>query len=317
MKIVFLDAHTMNAVSDLSYTALQDLGTLQLYPFTTVAEEAERVADATILIVNKHKVTAALLSHAPLLQYIIVAATGYNNIDLNATAIRKIPVSNVRAYSTEGVAQYVLSAMLAHYHKLTYYFGETAKGRWQQQTDFCFYDHSIQNLSAKTLGIIGFGTIGKRVASLAHAFGMQVLVHTAYPVPDGLAYVQPVALQDMFSRADVLTLHTPLNERTREMINAGSLAIMKPATVLINTGRGALVDEAALAVHLKAQPAFTAMLDVLTSEPPLDDRLTSLPNCHITPHLAWASQQSRTQLLAGIEILVKNFLQGNLQNVVG
>lgn len=316
MKIVFLDAFTMNAVNDLSYTALQELGTLHLYPFTAVADEAERVADATILIVNKHKVTAALLSHAPLLQYIIVAATGYNNIDLSATIARNIPVSNVRAYSTEGVAQYVLSAMLAHYHKLAYYFGETAKGRWQQQTDFCFYDHSIQNLSAKTLGIIGFGTIGKRVASLAHAFGMQVLVHTAYPVPDGYAYVQPVALTEIFSRADVLTLHTPLNERTREMINAESLASMKPAAVLINTGRGALVNEAALADHLKTQPDFTAMLDVLTSEPPLDNSLTSLPNCHITPHLAWASQQSRTQLLAGMVELIKNFQQGNLQNVV-
>jgi glycerate dehydrogenase len=316
MNIVFLDAFTMNAVNDISYTALQELGNLHLYPFTASSEEAERVAGATILIVNKHKVTAALLSHAPYLQYIIVAATGYNNIDLTATAARNIPVSNVRAYSTEGVAQYVVAAMLAHYHKLAYYFGETAKGRWQLQTDFCFYDHSIQNLSVKTLGIIGFGTIGKRVASLAHAFGMQVLVHTAYPVPDAYAYVQAVPLADIFSRADVLTLHTPLNERTREMINAASLASMKPTAVLINTGRGALVNEASLADHLKAQPAFTAMLDVLTSEPPLDDRLTSLPNCHITPHLAWASQQSRMQLLAGMVELIKNFQQGNLQNVV-
>ncbi|MBZ5857182.1 D-2-hydroxyacid dehydrogenase [Flavihumibacter profundi] len=316
MKIVFLDAHTLNAVNDLSFAALQALGNLQLYPFTTVAEEAARVVDADILIVNKHKVTASLLSHAKTLKYIVVAATGYNNIDLAATAARGIPVSNVRAYSTEGVAQYVMAAMLAHYHKLAHYFQETSKGRWQQQKDFCFYDHSIQNLSAKTLGIIGFGTIGKRVASLAHAFGMRVLAHTAYPIPGDYSYTQAVALEEIFRQADVLTLHAPLNNTTKEIINAASLASMKQDALLINTGRGGLIHESSLAAHLRAHPAFTAIVDVLSAEPPADDLLTSLPNCHVTPHLAWASQQSRIQLLDGIVKLIRSFQQGTVQNVV-
>ncbi|ULQ52973.1 NAD(P)-dependent oxidoreductase [Flavihumibacter fluvii] len=314
MKIVFLDAHTIHAVNDLSFDQLEALGSLQLYPFTTVEEEPARVADAEILIVNKHKVTVSLLSYAPALKYIVVAATGYNNIDLVATAARGIPVSNVRAYSTEGVAQYVVAAMLAHYHKLAYYFQETAKGRWQQQPDFCFYDHSIQNLSAKTLGIIGFGTIGKKVASLAHAFGMRILAYTAYPIPAEYNYVHAVTLEDVFRQADVLTLHAPLNDQTKDIINTLHLEWMKPDALLINTGRGGLVHEPSLVAHLPAHPDFTAILDVLSAEPPADDRLTRLVNCHVTPHLAWASQQSRMQLLAGITELIRCFQLGDVKN---
>jgi glycerate dehydrogenase len=316
MKIVFLDAHTMNSVNDLSFAGLQALGELILYPHTTVAEEAERVAGADVLIVNKHKVTESLLNHAHALKYIVVSATGYNNIDLEATKVRLIPVSNVRAYSTEGVAQYVLSAMLAHYHQLAYYFQETGKGRWQQQKDFCFYDHSIQNLAAKTLGIIGFGTIGKKVASLAHAFGMQVLVNTAYPIPGEYSFVQQVTIESLFSAADVLTLHAPLNDQTREIVNAKSLGKMKPNALLINSGRGGLIHEPSLLTHLKVSPGFTAILDVLCTEPPTDELLTSLSNCRVTPHLAWASLQSRQQLLEGIVALVRSFQLGTIQNEI-
>jgi glycerate dehydrogenase len=310
MNIVFLDSYTVNP-GDVDTSIFEQLGNYTSYDFTTQSQIPERVADADIIIVNKHLVNVDLLLNAPKLKYVIVAATGYNNLDTKALISKNIPASNVKGYSTDGVAQYVMACLHHHFNKINFYHQEVEKGRWQKTRDFCFFDHTFQDLANINLGIIGFGTIGKRVAELAHAYGTKIIVHTKYPIEGKYNFVENVSLEEIYKNADVITLHAPLNESKTHMINETSLSQMKNNAVLINTGRGGLIEELALKNHHENNPYFTSYLDVLKTEPPVEgNAVLALKNCNITPHIAWSSKQSREKLIIGIAENIKHFIEG-------
>lgn len=317
MNIVYLDAYTANP-GDLSWDALGQLGNLTTFDHSTNEEAIERARDADILIVNKFRINERNLANFTKLKYIVVSATGYNNIALDATQKAGIPVSNVRGYSTSAVAQHVFSALFSLYNRTEYYNYKVRKGAWNESRDFCFYDHSIEEVADKTIGIIGYGTIGQRVAQIAEAFGMNVKVFNKYGTGRQLSEaIKETDLDDIFQNCDVISLHAPLNDSTNKMINSQSLGKMKPNAILINTSRGGLIDEAALARHLQAQPSFFALLDVLSIEPPTDlNLLVNQENCLLTPHLAWASKQARQKLLTGLTENIQAFIGGELINSV-
>ncbi len=316
MTIVFLDAFTTNP-GDIDFNVLHDLGKFTAYDFTTPAQMPSRVLDADIIIVNKYAVSIDLLLNAPKLKYIVVAATGYNNIDANAVKSKGIPVSNVKGYSTHGVAQYVMASVLNHYNKLHYYHSQVAQNRWNISRDFCFYDHSFQDLSEITLGIIGFGAIGQKLATMAQGFGMPILVFSKYLLEPSYDFVKLASLDEIYHSANVISLHTPLNEFTHHLINSDALMKMKADALLINTGRGGLINEESLRAHLMSHPGFNAMVDVLSIEPPLaGNALLGLSNCYITPHIAWASKQSRQKLVKGLYENIKNFNNSTIKNQV-
>ena len=316
MEIVFLDSYTLGQ-NDVDYSPLHQFGTFSAYDFTTRAEIENRVRNADILIVNKHQIDEDLLKCAKNLKLIQVAATGYNNINKDAVLSRAIPVCNVIGYSTNSVVQQVFASLLAVLNRPEYYHREVTNGRWQHCRDFCFYDHSIEELANKKLGIIGFGTIGKRMAATGHVFGMQIQASGRNGLVSAPAYVQESSIEKILMECDIVSLHVPLTDQTRTMINASSLSKMKQNAILINTGRGGLIDETALYQYLITNPSFTAILDVLTSEPPQNGHpLIGLPNCRISPHIAWASRQSRQRLIDGMAENIKNFMDNNITNRV-
>ncbi len=314
MNIVFLDAFTLSN-EDISMSIMSKHGQCTYYDYTTESEMPSRVANADILVVNKHQVNIDLLLNAPKLKYIVVSATGYNNIDIAACASKNIEVSNVRSYSTYGVAQYVVAAIFHHTNKLNYYHDEVAKGRWHNSRDFSFYDHSIYNLDAYALGIIGFGAIGQKLAEFLQPFDMEILVYSKYPIEDKFNFVKAATLDEIFINSDIISLHAPLNATTSNLISKSSFEKIKKDALLINTSRGGLIDEKDLAAHLTSNPTFHAMLDVVSLEPPTKQNpLFGLANCHITPHIAWASRQSRQNLLNGIAENIESFLNGTAKN---
>lgn len=315
-EIVFLDAYSLNP-GDIDFRALEELGSLSVYDRTEAAQVAERCRDAEIVIVNKFRVDHSNLPLMPSVKYIVVAATGYNNIDPDAVKSAGIPVSNVRAYGTDSVAQYVLASMLAFYNRTDHYVREVKAGRWQQSPDFCFYDHSVRDLSGKMLGIIGYGAIGSRVAQLGLAFGMEVLSYTRTPPETVPAGCRLVGMEELLRQSDVISLHCPLTAETDRLINTTTLDLMKNNVLLINTGRGGLVDENDLYDALSSGRIAGAILDVLTTEPPAAHiKLTELENCLITPHIAWASVESRQKLADGIAANIKAYLHGQWTNRV-
>jgi glycerate dehydrogenase len=315
-KIVFLDAYTNNP-GDISFDCISGLGQLDVYQRTEPSEVAERASDAEILIVNKFVINEEILGLLPNLKYIVVAATGYNNIDLESVRQRNIPVSNVRGYSTESVTQHVFASLLAIKNRIEYYDGQVKIGRWVNSPDFCFYDHPIQELDGLTMGILGYGTIGKRVGQVASAFGMNVIAHTRntdQPTPD---YLEFVDMETLFHKADVLSLHCPLMEETTQIINKVSLKKMKPTAILINTGRGGLINENDLFYALDHGIISGAALDVLVNEPPLiHNPLINHIRCIVTPHIAWASQNARKRLLDGIAENIRSYYNGQVINRV-
>lgn len=313
MNIVFLDGFTTQR-GDIDDACLYALGKYQMYDRTHVDQLAERAAVADILITNKFVIDQKALAVLPKLKYIVVAATGFNNIHLDAVKERKIPVSNVRGYSTTSVVQQVFASLLEVLNKPSWYFDQVNKQRWVNCPDFCFIDHSICELSTLTLGIIGFGQIGSKLAEVGLSMGMKVLAYNkSKKQAQGVVFTH--SLDDLLLQADVVSLHLPLSDESRAMINQNTLAKMKGNAILINTGRGPLIDENELSQHLKANPAFTAILDVLTQEPPpVDHPLLGLPNCHITPHIAWASTKARQQLVNGIAQNIANFRKGVWEN---
>ncbi len=310
MKIVFADKYTTD-FGDVDMSPISRHGEYKGYDYTSDENVATQLGEAEILITNKFKVTQSNLHLMPNLKYLCVAATGYNNLDLEALQKRGILASNVRGYSTSGVAQHVFAMITNLHNKTQHYIDEVRKGRWHSSRDFCFYDHSIEELSEKKIGIIGFGTIGKAVAKIAHAYGMEVNAFTAYEIEEEYKFVNSVSLEALISGSDVISLHAPLSDKTKHMINADTLAKMKKNAILVNTGRGPLIDENALIDHLKNNPNFHAMLDVLSNEPPSDkNELFSLDNCHITPHIAWASKSSRQKLIDGLAENIAAYLKG-------
>ncbi|MBK8621071.1 MAG: D-2-hydroxyacid dehydrogenase [Saprospiraceae bacterium] len=307
--IVFLDAFTMNP-GDLDFSPLYDLGNCTIYDRTTPEELSERVKEATIIIVNKFLINEQSLAFMPHVKYICVAATGYNNIDIAAVREKNIPVSNVRDYSTESVVQHVFASILTWSNKISYYDRQVKSGRWSGQTDFCFYDQTIPSLRQKTIGIAGYGSIGKRVADVATAFGMKVVVYTRSEIQNQ-KNVEKVSLESLFQRSDILTLHMPLTAETKKFVRKEHLNMMKPGSVIINTARGPLVDADDVYTALESGVLAAAFLDVWETEPPAEQHpLMEHPNCIMTPHIAWAGIEARQNLLLGLVDNIQAFLDG-------
>lgn len=308
-EIVFLDAYTMNP-GDLDFSPLQNLGHCTFYDRTQPEELAERAGEADIIIVNKFPVNRDTLAFMPKVQYICVAATGYNNIDIQAVREKNIKVSNVRDYSTDSVVQHVFACILSGYNRIEEYDRQIKSGTWSNQPDFCYYDQTIPSLRQKTIGIAGYGSIGKKVASIALAFGMNVVVYTRSAVTNQEGITQ-VGLDELFLQADILTLHMPLTEETRKFVRKEYIRLMKPGSVIINTARGPLVDVDDLLEALNSGILAGAYLDVWETEPPSDHHPLLLhPDCKMTPHVAWAGIEARQNLLEGLVGNIRAFLDG-------
>lgn len=316
MNIVVLDGHTLNP-GDLSWSALAALGTLQVFDRTPPSEVVSRAAGAEIVLTNKTVLTAAVIAVLPRLRCIGVLATGYNVVDLAAARARGIPVTHVPAYSTPSVAQLTFALLLELTHHVGRHSDGVHAGRWTRSPDFCYWETPLVELAGGTFGIVGFGQVGRAVARLAAAFEMQVLAHTRRPpatAPEGVRFTD---LETLLRASDVVSLHCPLTPETQHLINAQRLALMKPNAYLLNTGRGPLVDEAALAGALNAGRLAGAGLDVLGSEPPAPDHpLLGVRHCVITPHLGWATRAARERLMRQAVENVRAFLAGRPVNVV-
>jgi len=316
MKIVILDGYSANP-GDLSWKELEEMGSLTVYDRTKAADTVARAKDADIILTNKVIIGREEMEQLPQLKFIGVLATGYNVVDTKAAHERGIIVSNVPAYSTEGVVQMVFAHLLTVTNRTEYYANMNREGRWTRNQDFCYWDMAHSELAGKTFGIVGLGNIGMRVAQIALAFGMKVKALTS-KAPEALpAGVCSVSMEELLAASDVLSLHCPLTDDTRHLINAESLRKMKPTAILINTGRGPLVDDQAVAdaLHEGRLAAFCA--DVLTKEPPSEDNpLLKEPNAFITPHIAWASTEARARLLKVAIGNVRAFLNGKPQNAV-
>ena len=316
MKIVILDGYTANP-GDLSWKELEKMGSLTVYERTRPEETVARAADADIVLTNKVIISREVIAQLPCLKYIGVLATGYNVVDIQAAHERGIVVTNVPAYSTESVAQMVFAHLLNATNRTDYYATQNRELRWTENQDFCYWDFPHMELAEKTFGIVGLGNIGQRVAEIALAFGMKVKAVTSKPavaLPTGIGKAD---LEELLATSDVVSLHCPLTNRTRHMINPQTLQLMKPSAILINTGRGPLVDDQAVATALAEGRLSAFCADVLTEEPPkADNPLLKQPNAFITPHIAWATNEARTRLLQVVISNVKAFLDGKPQNIV-
>ena len=316
MKIVILDGYTANP-GDLSWDELKTMGELTVYDRTSKSETVERAAEADIVLTNKVIIGRQEMDQLPRLKYIGVLATGYNVVDIEAAHQRGITVTNVPAYSTESVAQMVFAHLLTVTNRTEHYAQENRQGRWTANKDFCYWDFPHMELAGKSFGIVGLGNIGQRVAAIAHAFGMKVCAYTSKSAEQLPDYVQKLPLTDILSACDIVSLHCPLTPATHHLINRQMLQQMKPSAILINTGRGPLVDDQAVADALAEGKLAAFCADVLTEEPPkATNPLLKQPNAYITPHIAWASTEARVRLLAVAISNVRSFVTGHPQNIV-
>ena len=316
MKIVILDGYTANP-GDLSWGSLKEMGEVTVYERTRREEIAGRAADADIVLTNKVVMDREMMALLPRLKYIGVLATGYNVVDIEAARERDIIVTNVPAYSTESVAQTVFAHLLTVTNRTEHYAQQNRLGRWAENRDFCYWDTELTELAGKTMGIVGLGHIGRRVAEIALAFGMQVKAMTSKKAEELPAGIQKAELQSLLASADVVSLHCPLTEGTRHLIHRETIRLMKPSAILINTGRGPLVDDEALAEALNEGRLRAYCADVVTEEPPKADHpLLHAPNAFITPHIAWATVEARKRLLQTAIGNVEAFVNGHPLNVV-
>ena len=316
MKIVVLDGFTLNS-GDLDWSPLRALGECEIYVRSPAGEVARRVRGAEILLTNKTVLDRELILHLDAARYIGVLATGYDVVDLPAARARRIVVTNVPAYSTPSVVQLTFALLFELTHRVGRHAEGVRAGRWATSPDFSYSEVPLVEVAGLTLGLVGFGRIAQSVARVGQALGMKVIVHTRTPPKPAPAEIEWVSLDRLFQDSDVISLHCPLNDQTRRLVNAETLARMKPAAFLINTARGALVDEPALAAALATGRIAGAGLDVLEAEPPAADHpLTSLPQCVVTPHLGWATRAARERLLRTAIDNVRAFLDGRPQNVV-
>jgi len=319
MNIVVLDGFTANP-GDLSWEPLAAYGELTVHERTPPDRVLERLAGAQVAITNKIPFDRARMEALPELKYLGVTATGYNIIDVAAARDRGIAVANVPAYSTASVAQMVFALLLEWTQQVGHHSRLVGEGAWRRSPDFCFWERPLTELDGLTLGLVGFGQIARRVARIAQAFGMRVLVHTRNPQKyqgsEEGSRVGFVALDQLLRESDVLSLHCPLTAETSGLLNRDRLALVKSGAYLINTARGPLVDEAALAEALREGRLGGAGLDVLSQEPPGDTPLQYLENCFITPHIAWATRAARQRLLTTVIDNVAAFAAGRPQNVV-
>ena len=319
MKIVVLDGFTLNP-GDLSWSELEALGDCTVYDRTAPEHLPARVREAEAVLTNKAMLDARAIAQMPHLQYIGVLATGFNIVDVEAARRREIAVTNVPGYSTDSVAQVTFALLLELTHHVGHHAETVRAGRWSAGLDFSYQDFPLIELRGLTLGIIGFGQIGQAVARLARAFGLRVVAHRRprHLADDGeWADIEFVDLDTLFGRSDIVTLHCPLTPETTGLIGPGSLRRMKPSAFLLNTSRGQLVDEAALAEALNAGRLAGAGLDVLSREPPpLDNPLLRARNCLVTPHIAWASGAARARLMTAIAGNLRAFQMGQRLNRV-
>lgn len=316
MHGVFLDWESLDN-QDLDSGCIRELPlNWQFHPNTSPGQLASRLAECEIVISNKVMLNSTAIRSAAHLKLICVAATGTNNIDLQAASDRNIPVCNVRGYATPSVVQHVFMLMLNLLRRFPDYQLALRNGRWQTSTHFCFLDYTIEELSGKTLGIVGYGELGKAVASMAEQFGMRVMVAQRL---QGKPTGGRVPLSELLAQVDVLSLHCPLSDETRGLIGRSELALMKPTAILINTARGGIVDEHALLDALRKKRIGGAAMDVLQNEPPRQGNVlleNVFPNLIVTPHIAWASRQARQRLLEGIAQNIRAHLDGQTQNRV-
>ena len=316
MKIVILDGYTANP-GDYSWKALNSFGEVEIYDRTSRDEVIARAKDADMVLTNKVVLKGETLAQLPQLKYIGILATGYNIIDVDETRARGIVVANVPAYSTDSVAQMTFAHVLNITNRIEHYADQNRKGQWSEAADFCYWDTPLSELAGKTFGIVGLGNIGQKVARIALNFGMRVIAFTskrAEELPEG---VEKANLEELLIQSDVLSLHCPLTENTREMINRQSLAKMKRGAMLVNTSRGPLVNETDVAEALAEGRLAGYGSDVMSSEPPkADNPLLKQPNAFITPHIAWATAEARGRLMATAIENAKAFIAGKPQNVV-
>ncbi len=310
MKICILDGYSLNP-GDLDWSPVERLGDVTLFDRTPADKIVERAADADIVLTNKVSFSADTLRQLPRLRFICVLATGYNIIDTEAAARQGVVVANIPAYSTMSVAQMAFAHILNITNHVASYAREVADGKWTNCPDFCFWDSALTELAGKTMGIVGLGNTGMATARIAIAMGMKVVALTsksADTLPEGIT---PAPLDDVLASADVVSLHCPLTPSTRHLINAASIAKMKPSAILINTGRGPLVDEQAVADALNGGRLAAFGADVLSQEPPRGDNpLLSARNCFLTPHIAWATLEARTRLMSTATENVRQFIAG-------
>jgi glycerate dehydrogenase len=316
MRIVILDGYTLNP-GDLSWEKFHTLGACEIHDRTQVNETVTRAKNAEILLTNKAPVTREMIANLPDLKYIGVLATGYNIVDIEAAAERGIPVTNVPEYGTNSVAQMVFAHLLNLCHHTAEHGKTVREGKWSNAKDFCYWGFPLIELSGLTMGIVGMGRIGSTTANIAAAYGMKVLAFDPHPVSLLPAFVSLTDLETVFKEADVISLHCPLTENNRGFVNASLLGKMKRSAFLINTSRGQLIDETALAVALNNETIAGAGLDVLSVEPPdANNPLFSAKNCTITPHISWATRSARQRLMEMAFDNAAAFISGKSINVV-
>ena len=316
MKIVILDGYSVNP-GDLSWEELEECGDLTVYDRTNTEDILKRTKNADAILTNKVVISSEIINKLPNLKYIGVLATGYNVVDIEAAKKRGITVTNVPAYSTNSVVQMTFAHILNLTNRVAHYAHENRKGKWSASPDFCYWDTNLGEIAGKTLGVVGLGNIGYKVTCIARDFGMDVFACTSKnsaDLPDG---IQKVTFNGLLGISDILTLHCPLTPQTKKMINKDTLSQMKRGALLINTGRGALVNDKDVAQALCEGQLGGYGADVMTQEPPKPDNpLLSAPNAYLTPHIAWATLEARKRLVSIASANVAAFVQGSPKNVV-
>ena len=319
MKIVNLDSYALNP-GDLDWTPLEKLGECTFYDRTPVDDDTKilkRIGDAEIVLTNKTPLDEKVLKMAPNIKYIGVTATGYNIVDTNAARKAGIPVTNIPTYGTDAVAQFTFALLLEITSQVGLHNKLVHEGRWSSNPDFTFWAKPLMELNGKTLGLIGFGNIAKKVAEIGHAFSMNIIFWNHRPKSDLPDYVKQVELDELYQKADIVSLHVPQTPATTEMINQEAIKQMKDGVILINTARGGLINEEDVADALNEGKIAAAGIDVVQKEPiPADSPLLSAKNCYITPHIAWAPRETRNRLLGIVVENLQAFLKGEKLNVV-
>jgi len=314
VKIVILDAYTVNP-GDLTWHPLDEIADLEVYDRTRPEQVVERCKGAEIVLTNKAILDAEVLNHLPHLSYIGVLATGYNVVDLEVATRQSITVTNIPAYSTNSVAQMVWAHILNITNRVCHYADENKNGRWTRNKDFCYYDYTHSELAGKTIGIVGLGNTGMATARIAQAFGMNVIAYTSKDkLSEGM---EKVSLDELFKESDIISMHCPLTNETKELVNKERLAMMKPTAILINTSRGPVVNENDVAVALNEGKIAAFGADVISVEPAKKNNpLLTAKNCFLTPHIAWATKEARQRLIDICIANIKAFQDNKPQNVV-
>ena len=316
MKIVILDGYTENP-GDLSWSGLEALGELTVYDRTPPEQVADRIGDAEIVILNKTPLPREMLDRCPNVRYIGVLATGYNIVDVQAAKERGIPVCNIPTYGTDAVGQFAIAMLLEICHHVAHHDAAVHEGRWESCPDWCFWDYPLIELAGKTMGIIGFGRIGRTTGRIARALGMQVVACDSIETDEGREIGRYLPLEELFACSDVIALHCPLFPETQGIINRGTIAKMKDGVILLNNSRGPLIVEQDLADALNSGKVYAAGLDVVSTEPIRGDNpLLKAKNCLITPHISWAPKESRQRLMGIAVESLRGFVDGNPINVV-